>query len=115
MWANLRDAGALRLILTMVASSIEDELPRISEAIPGAALILVGLHISGHDLLQRVRRREVGSPYDYQVSRTIEYAYLMGREPAEDRLVVDTWGRTVGEIAQEILDRLGWLQPALDR
>jgi hypothetical protein len=33
------------------------------------------------------------------VSRTIEYAYLMWREPAEDRLVVDTWGRTVGEIA----------------
>ena len=99
MWANLRDAGALRLILTMVASSIEDELPRIREAIPGAALILVRLHISGHDLLQRVRRREVGSPYDYQVSRTVEYAYLMWREPAEDRLVVDTWGRTVGEIA----------------
>ena len=115
MWANLRDAGDLRLILTMVASSIKDELPRISEAIPGAALILVGLHISGHDLLQRVRHREVGSPYDYQVSRTIEYAYLMGREPAEDRLVVDTWGRTVGEIAQEILDRLGWLQLAMNR
>ena len=115
LWANLRDAGALRLILTMVASSIEDELPRIREAIPGAALILVRLHISGYSLLQRVRRREVGSPYDYQVPRTIEYVDLMGREPAEDRLVVDTWGRTVGEIAQEILDRLGWLQSALDR
>ena len=99
VWANLRDAGDLRLILTMVASSIEDELPRIRKAIPGAALILVRLHISGLDLLQRVRRREVGSPYDYQVSRTIEYAYLMGREPAEDRLAVDTWGRTVREIA----------------
>ncbi len=98
-WTDLRDAGALRLILTMVASSIEDELPRIRKAIPGAALILVRLHISGHDLLQRVRRQEVGSPYDYRVSRTIEYAYLMGWEPAEDRLVVDTWGRTVGEIA----------------
>jgi hypothetical protein len=49
------------------------------------------------------------------VPRTIEYVYLMGREPAEDRLVVDTWSRTVGEIAQEILGRLGWLQPALDR
>ena len=115
VWANLRDAGALRLILTMVASSIEDELPRIREVIPGAALILVPLHISGYGLLQRVRRREVGSPYDYQVPRTIEYVDLMGREPAEDRLVVDTWGRTVGEIAQEILDRLGWLQSALDR
>ena len=92
MWANLRDAGALRLILTMVASSIEDELPRVSEAIPVAALILVGLHISGHDLLQRVRRREVGFSYDYQVSRTIEYAYLMGQGPAKDRLVVDTPG-----------------------
>lgn len=55
VWANLRGAGDLRLILTMVASSIKDELPRISEAIPGATLILVGLHISGHDPLQRVR------------------------------------------------------------
>ena len=111
VWANLRGAGAPRLILTMVASSVEDELPHIREAIPTAAITVVRLRASEHDLLQRVRRREVGTGYDYQAPRTIEQARLMQREPTGDSLVIDTSGRTVGEIAQEILDRLGWLRP----
>lgn len=112
VWANLRAAGAPRLILTMVASSIEDELPQVREAIPGAALTVVRLRASERDLLQRVRRREVGSGYDYQAPRTIRQARLMQRESAGDLLVVDTSGRTVGEVAQEILDRAGWVRPA---
>ena len=112
VWANLRTAGAPRLILTMVASSIEDELPQVREAIPGAALTVVRLRASERDLLQRVRRREVGSGYDYQAPRTIRQARLMQRESAGDLLVVDTSGRTVGEVAQEILDHSGWPRPA---
>jgi adenylylsulfate kinase-like enzyme len=115
VWANLRSAGAPRLILTMVAASIDDELPQVRQAIPGASITVVRLRASEHDLLKRVRRREVGSGYNYQAPRTIRQAHLMQRESAGDRLVVDTSGRTVGEVAQEILDRSGWLPPNPDR
>lgn len=111
VWANLHSAGAPRLILTMVAPSIEDELPRVREAIPGAALTVVRLRASERDLLERVRKREAGSGYDYQAPRTIRQARLMQREPAVDRLLVDTSGLTVGEVAREILDRSGWPRP----
>ncbi len=115
MWANLRGAGVDRLILTMVASSTEDELPRVRAAIPGASITVVRLHASERDLLERVRRREVGSGYDDQVPKTIEQARLIERESAEDRLVIDTSGRSVIEVAREILARSGWLPPDLDR
>ena len=115
VWANLRVAGAQHLVLTMVAASIEDELPHIRAAIPEAAISVVRLLASEHHLLGRVRRREVGSGYDYQAQRTIEQARLMRREPEEVEaarepplLVIETSGRTVAEIAREILERTGW-------
>jgi len=111
VWANLRDAGAPRLILTMVAASLDYELPHIREAVPEATITVVRLHASEDDLLRRIHRREIGTGYDYQAPRTIEQARLIEREPAGDSHVIDTSGRTVDGIAQEILDRLGWLTP----
>ncbi len=115
VWANLRDAGAPRLILTMVAPSVEDELPAIREAIPEAAITVVRLRASEGDLLERVRGREIGSGHGYQAERTIEQACLMQREPTGDRLVIDTSGRKTGEVAREVLDRAGWLRSDPDR
>ena len=109
VWANLRDAGAPRLILTMVASSVEEELSHVRDAISGASITVVRLRAPEDDLLERVRGREVGSGYGYQAARTIEQVRFMEREPIGDRLVIDTSDRTVGEVAEEILDRAGWL------
>ena len=121
VWENLREAGAERLILTMVAASIADELSLVLEAIPEAAITVVRLRASEDELLERVRGREVGSGYGRQAARTIEQARLMGREPAEGRalreppLLDDTSGRTVGDVAREVLDRAGWLRPVPNR
>ena len=115
VWANLRRAGAPRLILTMVAASLEYELPHIREAVPGASITVVRLRASERELLERVRLREVGSGYDYRAQRTIEQARLMARGSTEDSLVVDTSGRPVVGVAREILGRTGWMHPAPDR
>jgi hypothetical protein len=115
VWANLSEAGARRLILTMVAASLDYELPHIRQAIPDACITVVRLRASERELLERVRLREVGSGYDFQAPRTIEQAHLMAREPTEDRLLIDTSGRSVVEVAREILDRAGWMHPAPDR
>ncbi len=108
VWANLRAAGAPRLILAMVAIPLEDELPNVRAAIPEAAVTVVRLRAGEECLLKRVRDREVGSGRDYQVPRTVEQACLMAREPGPDRLLVDTTGRTVWEVAREVLNRAGW-------
>ncbi len=108
VWTNLRAAGAERLILTMVAASLDDELAHVAEAIPEARVTAVRLRASEEDLLSRVRGREVGSGYGHQAPRTLEHARIMGEEPAGDRLVVDTSGRSVVEVAREVMDRAGW-------
>ena len=104
VWSNLRSAGAPRLILTMVAVSLDDELANVRGAIPEARIVAIRLRASEEDLLGRVYGREVGSGYDYQAPRTIEQSRRMARESAGDRLVVDTSGRSVVEVAREVLD-----------
>lgn len=109
VWANLRDAGAPRLILTMVATSPDYELPHIQQAVPEASIIMVRLHASEEILLERVRRREIGSGREHQLRRTVEQMHLMARESPDRSLLVDTSGRSVADVALEILQRAGWL------
>ncbi len=82
MWANLRAAGAPRLVLTMVAVSLDEELAHVRAAIPEARVVAVCLRASEEDLLGRVRGREAGWGYEYQAPRTIEQSRRMAREPA---------------------------------
>ena len=104
VWSNLREAGAPRLVLTMVAASLDDELANVRGAIPEARIVAIRLRASEDDLLGRVRGREVGSGYGYQAPRTIEQSRRMLRESAGDWPVVDTSGRSVIEVAREVLD-----------
>lgn len=108
MWSNFRDVNVPRVVLTMVAASLKEELPRVLQAIPEADITIVRLRASEDNLLDRVREREVGTGYDYQAPRTLEQARLMALEPGEDRLVVETSGRSVVEVACEVLRRADW-------
>ena len=59
VWKNLRAAGAPRLILSMVAVSLNYELPHLRRAVPGAGIKVVRLRASEEALLERIRSREV--------------------------------------------------------
>jgi thymidylate kinase len=108
VWANLYDAGAKRLILTMVAAYPDHELPHIREAVPNASITVVRLHATEEVLLERLRLREVGSGLEYQARRTVEQAHLMVHRSTESLLTVDTSERSVADVAREILRRTGW-------
>jgi gluconate kinase len=109
VWANLRAAGAPRLILVMVAASLEYELPHLREAVPGAEITTVRLRASEMTLLERLQRREVGSGLEYHRRRSVEQATLMAREENRDGvLIVDTTAKSVPAVAREVLRGVGW-------
>jgi DNA polymerase III delta prime subunit len=114
VWTNLKAAGASRLILTMVAVSLDCELPHVRVAVPGAKITVVRLLASEVVLTERVRRREIGLGGERQVRRSVEQVRSMrlehaGDELKEDTLVVETSGLSVSGVAQEVLLRAEWL------
>ena len=108
VWENLRAAGAPRLVLTMVALHLEEELPFIQTAVPEAEISVVRLLASEDVLLERVRSREPGSWVEKQSRRSLETLRLMVQESAAGQLVVETTGCSVSEVAGEVLQRAGW-------
>ena len=110
VWENLSAAGAPRLILAMVAQSLDRELPWVRVAVPGADIKVVRLRATESTLLERVRRREVGSGEEYHARRSVEQARAMaGEADGEGTIVVETTERQVADIAGEALARSGWI------
>ena len=109
VWQGYRDdLGLRRLILSGVYMHRAAELAWIQRATGADSLLLVQLVASDATLAQRVSRREVGSAHSAQLSRTLTQARALERETTPDRNVVDTDGRSVREIATEIVSILGW-------
>ncbi len=106
VWRNFEAAGAGRLVLSRVIES-RDELDRYREAVPGADITVVRLRASDAALRERVDRREIGLGHGWHSARAIELARLMDERKVED-VLVETDGRTVDEIAREVLRRALW-------
>jgi hypothetical protein len=110
LWSNLRAAGAPRLLLTRVLQE-RAHLETIRRAVSGAEIVVVRLEAPYAEVEARIRRRELGSGVEWHLRRAAESLRAWGAEPVEDHLV-ETVGRSVGEIAGEVLRRSGWLPPA---
>jgi chloramphenicol 3-O-phosphotransferase len=106
IWPNFRAAGAGRLVLAEVLESPEG-LGAYGAAIPGAEIVVVRLRASVPTLAARVTRRETGSGRDWHLARAAELAVQLERDGIGD-VVVDTDGRSVGDVAREVLTRCGW-------
>jgi adenylylsulfate kinase-like enzyme len=113
LWRNARAAGSERLVLARVIED-RDERARYRRAIPGADITVVRLRAPIRTLQQRAREREIGLGRAWGVKRAAELARIMERSRLED-ILVETDRRTVGAIAREILDRVGWLPRATRR
>jgi hypothetical protein len=107
VWANFRIAGATRLIVADVVES-RNHLDRYGVAVPGAEVVVVRLTSSLTTLTLRVQRREQGSGLARHLERVGELANWMERSAVED-ILVSSEGKTVGEIAREVLLRTHWL------
>lgn len=106
VWATYRRAGAQCLVLAQVIEQ-RVQLERYRSSTPGADITLIRLQALQTILLERVSLRELGAGQDWHLQRALELATLMEESALEDYLI-ETEGRSVGEIATEILERSYW-------
>lgn len=109
MWQGFHERGIRRLILVGVWLDRPSELSWIRRAIPGARLTIIRLVASEATLVDRIRRREIGSGFEGQVERTREQLLGLERDAPTDAAILPTDGASIGEIAQAVIDRSGWL------
>lgn len=103
MWANFAAAGASRLIVTAVMPDLTVHPALILRALPDADLTLVRLLASHADLESRLVTREIGSGLARQAPRSHAQLDVMQREYRGDATMIDTAGRTVPDIAAEVI------------
>ena len=107
-WANAATFGHTRLVLAGVFLDLDLNLAWIRAAIPGATVTAVRLDATDDALSERLQVREIGSGLDRQLARTVAMARLFRHRPDDGRIVVDTTGRTIGDIAVDVLAAAGW-------
>jgi hypothetical protein len=96
--------GAERLIVPLVV----EEREIAERLIPGAELTIVRLTAPPATLDERIRKRELGAGLDWHLTRAQELDAHWREHPVEDFLV-DTEGRSVRDVAVEVLTRSGWI------
>jgi hypothetical protein len=83
------------------------ELRLVSEAVPSAAVTVVRLHAPLPVLEKRIRLREPASP-EGEIDGARWWMRHLDQVCLEDHLV-ETGGRTVGEVARDVLRLARWL------
>ena len=108
VWPIYAAAGAEQLI---VARVVEDraELDHYRAAVPGAQPTVCRLTTPLALMHKRLRIREPGMALEQALMRAAELADILEKARAEDFVVENGSGRSVGEVAREMLSLTGWL------
>lgn len=108
VWRNYAAAGATRLL---IAEAIEhvSELHHIRGAIPGAQIIVCRLTASLATMQARVSQREPGMCRDAFVRRVADLEALIDAASVEHFSLATDDGRTITEVAQEMLSLANWI------
>ena len=109
VWEEQRAAcGATHLLLARVLERRE-HLEAYREVLGECDITVVRLRASVGELRRRLRERELGAGLEWHLTRAAELAEEMDLAAVED-VLVETDGRGVGEIADELLLRAGWME-----
>jgi len=107
MWKNYRKAGYRRLIFTNTVSvlQIEPLIAALGGRVRSTGVLLIA---SDESARSRLAVREIGSGLDEHVQRSAAAARKLAAEagPAIHRVVTD--GRTVNQIARDLIALTGW-------
>ena len=108
MWPNFAALGAERLV---VACALEDQadLRHYLEAVPGAEPVVCLLVALLRTMQERVRSRETGILQDQFLDNSMRLAQTLPHAQAEDFKVHNGDGRSITDVAREVLVGAGWL------
>jgi predicted kinase len=108
MWKNYRRAGYRRLIFTNTVSVLQTDV--LSAAL-GGTVRSIGVLLTASDETARARlaTREIGSALDAHVRSSNTTARKLEAEATATIHRVNTDGRSVTEIAREIIGLTAWL------
>ncbi|WP_406047450.1 AAA family ATPase [Kribbella sp. NBC_00889] len=109
VWSNYRAAGSRRLI---IAGVVEDQGERkLLEVATGGAVVICRLEAPDDELAQRIlgRGRESGADVAKLAARAAELSAQLAAHDVSD-YPVGTAGRTIDEVADEVLAR--WDMPS---
>ena len=107
MWRNYRDAGYSRLIYTNTVSVLE--MKSLEEAM-GGNVRGMGVLLTGDDATRHARLavREVGSGLEIHIERSNRAARELASKAGSGIRRVRTDGRSVTELARELVEFTGW-------
>jgi hypothetical protein len=107
VWGNFREAGAERLIVAGVIENAADLEWYKTALDPG--MVLVRIKASPDARAARIRSRNTGASLEWHLYRTGELDAILD-EASLEAFTIENEGRAVSEVAQEILERVSWLQ-----
>lgn len=109
IWPNYRKIGVSYLVL---AGVIEDpaEIENYQRAIPEAEIQVVRIVASPETIKERLKKREVGSFYGRALDRSQELTEALDAAHI-DSISIENDGRSIREVALEVMKRLGWPTP----
>jgi hypothetical protein len=109
MWANYRALGYRRMIYTNTVSVLEKVIGELTAAM-GDDPVVTGVLLTCSDATarQRLAQREVGSALDSHVERSAQMARRLDRGAPAWVHRVGTDGRTVADIAAEVISLTAW-------
>ena len=106
IWNNGRNHGARNLIVPRVVET-RDYAEHLAQSVGISHPIVCRLTASDRTLLERVRAREIGSNLAWHEKRSLQLSAELSKTRNED-FSIATDGRSITEIATEILQRVKW-------
>ena len=109
--SNFIEAGAARLLIAGVIESAAD-LEVYRRCIPNPEIQICRLTADLNIRHDRLRSREKGAGLNWHLERTAELDQIFDAAKIED-FIVDNGNRSLREVALEVLERAGWITPAV--
>ena len=108
-WAIYAGEGIERVILSRALAD-RAAVDAVRAAIPGAEIRLFWLNAQLDDLYERIDKKGVVSAREWCRNRAQELLAASWRDAPADVTFVETSSRSPSDVAQEILDRSGWIE-----
>jgi hypothetical protein len=109
MWETYSGLGIRHLVLCGVMASIPQGESWIANAIPGATITFVRLKAERPTREDRLHGRELGSGFGHDMAASERATEFIDAHDSTDVRFVYTDGKTVAEVADEVMRAVAWL------